>query len=152
MPAKAPSKAHLKKLDQQYNVMAALKHLKEIAAGKYPESSPEARELELWQENTEPLYRQQQYIDRNLAKKIVAGKFNFALSVKLWRYLADAAAQSYTKENGSGHGSSFGIFTTAHRDQLARRLAHDFAVRVSVPGFGDIDDEARKILEKPSRG
>lgn len=155
MPAKNAqhlSKAGQKKLAQQDNVTHVQVELDRIAKGSYPTAGTEAHELELFFENDRPLYERRRFFDQNLARKIVAGKYNHAMSVKLWRYLADEAAQKYSKEHGSGHGSSFGIFTTKHRDQLAARLAHDFAVRMSVPGMGDLDPTAREILEKPFKG
>lgn len=152
---KTMSKAATKLKQQKNNVVVALAELHRISHETFPKStSPEAHELELWQENTESLYRQQQSIELNLAKKIVSGKYDHTLSVKLWRYLADAAAQDYTRRHGSGHGSSFGIFTTASRDNLARRLAHDFAVRASArlrKETPQLSDQAEAVLEKVIR-
>lgn len=60
------------------------------------------RELMLWQENTQPLYRQELAIRANLARKMLRGTYDPKQAPKLWMYLADATSKSYKQEFGSG--------------------------------------------------
>lgn len=150
---KVVTKAEAKKNMQWQFVMRAADHLTRLVKEeKFPShETAEAHELELWQENDSRLVNQQTSIEVNLVKKIIAGKFDYASSVRLWQYLADSAAQSYTRMHGSGHGSSYGIFTTKVRNNLARRLAHDFASRFAnyiLFGTEDLLSPARALIEK----
>jgi hypothetical protein len=90
--------------------------------------STEADELLLFIENDGDLYRQQaQPIMKNLARKMVKGNYSSTLAVKLWRYLADAGAQKYTREFGGGGGNgSYGVFTPADRQEVAKELSRKF--------------------------
>ena len=82
-------------------------------------------ELKLFAENDGDLYRQRiQPIQKNLMRKIAAGKYSHELAVKLWKYAADDAAKRYGKEFGNGDG--FKIFSPADRKQVAQKLADEF--------------------------
>jgi hypothetical protein len=88
-----------------------------------------ARELALFTENDVDLYtRQARYIIVNLARKKKRGVYDAKKAVKLWMYLADAAAQKYTKMfDAPTYGSSYGIFTPATRRLAAIDLADSYA-------------------------
>lgn len=87
--------------------------------------APEAYELALYIDNDADLYRQRTLpIIQNLQRKWTKGTYDHAKAVKLWRYLADAGARKYTQEFGSRGGSSYGIFTVAMRNEVARWLAN----------------------------
>lgn len=79
------------------------------------------RELTLYAENEEPLYRLRQDIERNLLRKMRAGKYEAEKAWKTWLYWFDEAARRYEKEYGSGRG--YGAFTPADREQAAREWA-----------------------------
>ena len=64
------------------------------------ELSTEARELDLYAENTAELYGQFKSIIGNLTKRIDRGTYDAALAPKLWRYWYDAAARGYAREHG----------------------------------------------------
>jgi hypothetical protein len=88
-------------------------------------------ELVLYIDNDGDLYRQQTTsIMKNLAKKILKGTYDSTKAVKLWQYLADSGAQKYTKEFGNGGKTSFGVFTSADRKEVARELAKTFEASV----------------------
>ena len=91
--------------------------------------SIESRELALYAENNAELYRSRiQPVIKNLALKKVRGTYDTTLALKLWKYVADDAAQRYTKEFGvRGTGSSYGIFTVSDRKQAAADLAESYA-------------------------
>jgi hypothetical protein len=93
--------------------------------------SDAAYELALYIENDGDLYRQLTLLTiTNLQKKFTKGTYNHNSAVKLWKYLADAGAQKYTKEHGSRGGSSFGVFTVADRKQVAVWLADKYLEHV----------------------
>ena len=85
----------------------------------------EAHELALYAVNDGTLYRQRaQPIMANLRKKIRKGTYDATKAIKLWCYLADAAAQAYTKESGSGGlNGSYGVFSKADRALAAKEIA-----------------------------
>ena len=95
------------------------------------------RELVLWGQNDATVYRQSyEPIVKNLQGKLASGKYNHALAVKLWRYWADAAAKSYTKEFDVHPRSSFGIFTVADRNEAAEAMAWEFEIESRVQTGG----------------
>lgn len=81
------------------------------------------QELTLWQENTQPLYRQELSIRANLARKLIRGTYDPDQAPKLWKYLADAASKSYAKEFGGHGGHAFSVQT---RKDAAAEWARDF--------------------------
>lgn len=90
--------------------------------------STDADELLLYIENDGDLYRQQATpIMANLARRMLKNTYDSTKAVKLWRYLADAGAKKYTKEFGTpGPNGSFGTFTPAMRQEVARDMAESF--------------------------
>lgn len=105
-----------------------LRGKKRSRRGARPDMSG-TRELELYADNEEPLYRQKRSIEQNLVRKLAAGKYDRTKAVKLWRYYADAAAKKYTREFGS---SGSVIFSKAERDALAKREERQFFARVKA--------------------
>jgi len=93
-------------------------------------ADPQAvRELTLFATNDGDLYRQRATpIMVNLARKIAAGTYDGDKAVTLWRGMADAAAQAYTREHGDRAAKpSFGTFTPADRAAVALHLSGRYA-------------------------
>ena len=87
-----------------------------------------ASELHLFAVNDADLYRQRIVpIMDNLARKIAAGTFDAALSIKLWSYAADDAAKRYTTQHG-------GAFSPATRRACAALMADYYADDVAERG------------------
>lgn len=92
---------------------------------KQPADEVAAHELALYAVNEGPLYTcRAKPIMLNLAAKILKGTYDATPALKLWRYLADDAARTYTRQHGNGRG--FGIFTPASRDLAAREIAEHY--------------------------
>jgi len=90
--------------------------------------SSESRELVLFAANDENLYRQRIHpVLKNLAIKKAKGTYDPTLALKLWKYVADDAAQRYTKENGGSGNGTYGIFTPADRRDAAKDLQEEYA-------------------------
>lgn len=83
----------------------------------------EMRELELYIDNTEPLYRQSQAIQKNLLRKIAKGRYDHSKAPKLWLYLVNEGARRYVKEFG---GDGRIMFPLAGKKNLAQRYANQF--------------------------
>lgn len=81
------------------------------------------RELELYIDNTEPLYRQSLEIQKNLIRKIQARRYDHRKAPKLWLYLVDAGARRYVKEFG---GEVRIMFPLPVRRLLAKQYAAQF--------------------------
>lgn len=93
--------------------------VKKVHRRKNPET--EIRELELYAENNEELYRQRIIpILNNLARKIKRGVYDPEKALVLWKYAADDAAKRYGKELGNNDG--FKIFSPADRRAVAKEL------------------------------
>ena len=83
-----------------------------------------AHELELYLENDEPLYRRQQDAYLNLLHKMKRGKYDRERAVLLFQYVADAAANKYIREFGSGKVAD--TFNKATRTAVAVSLRDSF--------------------------
>ncbi len=109
--------------------------------------SHEARELELYAENTAELYPQLQAIEANLANKLADEKFVKDKAAKLAMYWVDNAAKRYVKEFGGGKWHE--LFPKADRMQVARRVVDSIETEYKA---GNLDDKltqaARKRREK----
>ncbi|MHB8107721.1 MAG: hypothetical protein ACYDH4_09905, partial [Candidatus Cryosericum sp.] len=99
----------------------------------YDNMSHEARELILFIENTEPLYRQDQYIAGSLNKKVKRGVFDREKAAKAYEYLADRAAKEYAKENATPREWNR-IFVPETRREAARFL-RDAYVEEHAPKY-----------------
>lgn len=99
--------------------------------------SHEAHELVLWIENTEPLYRQDQYIAGSLNKKVKRGVFDREKAVVAYSYLTDRAAKDYAKANLASMSEWNMVFTPETRREAARFLRDAFiaehAPKYAVP-------------------
>jgi len=97
----------------------------------------EARELELYIDNTAELYRQQTVpIQRNLSKKFKAGKYDHEKAKKLWGYLAEEGAKRYCKEFADGR-DWFKVFDVASRKECACALADSWKSEMECGNFHD---------------
>ncbi|MFW9875031.1 MAG: Rho termination factor N-terminal domain-containing protein [Candidatus Thorarchaeota archaeon] len=81
------------------------------------------RELELWIDNTETLYRQKMSIYKNLDRKQINGTYDKNKSVKLFLYMVDAGAKDYTKRFGGNWNT---IFNRDTRISLAEEYAKEY--------------------------
>lgn len=103
---------------------------------KLARMSDEARELELFIENDGQLYRQQYApIIQNLMRKRNKGKYDFALSIKLFMYLADAGAKKYHAEFGTPGTPWNEVFPKATRMEVAKSLAESFQAEAEAGGY-----------------
>lgn len=92
-----------------------------------------ATELELYIQNDVDLYRQQhEPILKNLATKMVTGKYDKVKSIKLWMYLCDAAAKKYCKEFGGSWNTMFSVPT---RKKVAESLNESFLMEYSYGNY-----------------
>lgn len=112
-----------------------------------------AHELALWAVNDGDLYdRQARAILDNLARKIVAGTYDADKAPTLWGYLADTAAQKYTKAHGTPGGSSFGIFGKATRQLAAVEIGEHYAEMLEERAAElAMEREARKPVKRTYR-
>ena len=92
----------------------------------YGDLSTEARELVLFSENEERIYRQEQSIYKNLDRKKAKGIFDIGKAAKLFRYETDAAAKLYTQEFGREDGRYAPIFSTKDRQEAAEFMARAY--------------------------
>jgi hypothetical protein len=81
------------------------------------------RELKLFEENDQQVYRQKMAVYQNLVRKLDAGTYDSDLAVKAFQYTADLAAKRYQQEFGSPGES---IFSVAERREVARQLRDEF--------------------------
>ncbi len=90
-----------------------------------------ARELSLYIENEYSLVGADnsigKAIEKNLLRKIKAGKFDLALSEKAWMYLMEAGAKKYSKEFSTGEREWSKIFNKPTRELVAHEFATTFA-------------------------
>ncbi len=86
--------------------------------------TPEISELKLWIDNDGQLYRQQKKpIIDNLTKKLTKGVYDKTKAEKLWMYLVENGAKSYTKRFG---GTWHKMFSMTDRKAVAKALNEDF--------------------------
>ena len=88
--------------------------------------SDEAEELVLYIENDEPLYRQEQFIFRALAKKKDRDRYEKARAPKAFAMLTNIAAKKYIREHGSPADKWNLIFSPIDRRQAALILVGHF--------------------------
>lgn len=85
-----------------------------------------ARELFLFAVNHEPVYRQIQAINKNLAKKKMTGTYDGEKAIQGYKHAADSAAKMYEKEFGGR-----GLFSPATRKQVAAMMVGHFNEEVT---------------------
>lgn len=92
------------------------------------------RELRLYGENTESLYRQRYLpIVKNLRTKMARGTYDHEKAAKAFKHWADDAAKRYEREYSSRpYGTTFSAET---RRCLAREMADDFRAQAKAGEF-----------------
>ncbi len=98
----------------------------------------EARELELFVDNDEPIYRIKMSVFHSLAKKKDKGRYDAKLAPKAFLPLVTAAAKKYVREFGTLGDHWNLIFTPISRRHAAVGLAQQFE------SWYDIDYQALK--------
>ncbi len=96
-----------------------------------PYNNDELRELLLWQENTDYLYRLEEAIRRNLASKITKGKYDSSKAPAAWQRLADVTSKSYKEEFGYG-------FSAKTRRDAAQFWTKDFEREVREMSLAEL--------------
>lgn len=92
-----------------------------------------AEDLALYLENDGPLYLQTQDCYRTLLARQKRGTYDSERAVKLLQYVADAAAQKYTKKLSSrGPHGSYGSFNRSTRTEVARVMRDHFEACVKT--------------------
>lgn len=116
---------------------------------EYQDLSIEGRELALYMENEESIYRHCQDIEANLAKFVAKGTYMLEGGIKAYRYAVDAAAKRYNLEHGSMGSKWSDVFSRSDRDKVAELFALNFIGIARRPElWGDLGDKARRVLER----
>jgi hypothetical protein len=109
--------------------------------------SDEARELKLYLDNDRELYeRLMRDYYGNLVKKLAAGRYNRALSPKLFMYFVEVAARSYCRDHCSSEREWSQVFDKATRMEVAEELADDF--EADIRESGDMEFITKHIPKK----
>lgn len=109
-----------------------------------------ARELEIFMDNDQGIYRRRLEFEKAAAKKMCSGKYDPAKAPKLFGYLATEAAKEYDRQF-SGHDWGR-IFSPATRSHVATALAREFEERVREHKAGkyhDLAPEVAALLDSP---
>lgn len=113
------------------------------AGGAASANDAEVRELVLFIENDEPLYRQRwQPILKNLANKKAQGKYDREKAIKLFMYLMEDGAKRYSTEFGGVWNQTFNVPT---RKAAAREFAENFEAEYKT---GAYDNYLTKVSAK----
>ena len=108
------------------------------------EQSIEERELELFIENDGDLYRQRiEPINKNLATKMVQGKFDISKAPKIFKYLIDDGIKKYNKEYGGGMS-----MTKAEKENLSKSLFNTFLSDAQDGNFNKLVPKKYQKFEK----
>lgn len=99
------------------------------AAGPLPPDDVEVRELKLFAENDQQIYRQQMAIYQNLVHKLDVGKYDPELAIKGFQYASDMAAKRYQQEFGVPGEP---IFSVAVRREVARQMRDEFEQNIET--------------------
>jgi len=109
-------------------VVSGIKKKNFIKIGSLPQYKDydAAREISLFADNDNDLYRQQKRpILINLSKKYKKGTYKIELASKLWRYYIDNAMQKYNKEFGSRGDKWYDLLSVSDRNLLAMEYAKE---------------------------
>ena len=102
------------------------------------EGKTEARELEIFIDNDQQLYRQQHLsIIKNLMTKRAQGKYDSKLAAKLYMYLVDNGAKKYVKEFGSKGDNWNKMFDKPTRMNVATALVKSFESEAESGGYDE---------------
>lgn len=82
----------------------------------------EARELELWIDNTRKLYDRKRAAEEALLKKVRSGRYDHALAPKMFMYVVAEGAKDYQREFGQMTGG----FRPATRMMVAKAFVKGF--------------------------
>ena len=107
-------------------VVSGIKKKSFVKIGAMPTFSDydAAREISLYADNDNDLYRQQKRpILINLSKKYKKGTYKVELAAKLWRYYIESAMKKYAKEYGSRGDKWYDILSVSDRNLLAMEYA-----------------------------
>jgi hypothetical protein len=94
----------------------------------------DARELSLTIDNDEPMYRRIELMNKNLAKKKYAGKYDRDKAVKLFEYATDAAAKYHKQHYPEAMEYTF---SKGSRVLAAMEYRDDFESRFNQGDFID---------------
>lgn len=139
---------------RRYEEIRSLKGLRGLGKGRKKlrrgprPGMTEVRELELYAESEEPLYRMHQAISKNLMGKLARGQYSRQKAHKAFKHYADLAAQKYTREFGGSGRSSYGVFSTKEREALAKREERQFFARVRARDPELLDMVPKKYRKK----
>jgi hypothetical protein len=109
-------------------VVSGIKKKSFVKIGSLPvyQDKDAAREISLYADNNNDLYRQQKRpILINLSKKYKKGTYKIELAAKLWRYYIDNAMQKYNKEFGSRGDKWYDLLSVSDRNLLAMEYAKE---------------------------
>jgi len=97
------------------------------------------RELELYIENDERLYKNQIIpIIKNILTKMRRGVYDHSLAPKLWQYLIDAGARKYVKEYGSPGDKIQNVFPASMRRELAQEFADKYKQEIELGNYDNL--------------
>lgn len=108
-----------------------------------------ANELTLHIDNTYRFYQTRRAIERALARRLAKRTYDPAKGPKAFRYLVDEAARSYSREYADGVADAKRLFPGSLRDKVAQTYAERFERAVAEERWGDLPDEAARLLRKP---
>lgn len=105
------------------------------------------RELELYAENDEALYRQSYVpIAKNLSKKFKKGNYDSELAQKLWKYHADRAAQKYGMDHAGGAKDGLRMFSPDTRRALAASLEDSWKSEMEAGNFMESSEVTESVI------
>ena len=126
-------------LDDHYKLDISLSAIEEYQEelksqnGPNKEMSHAARELALYAENTEQLYRSSwEPIVKNLDKKRAKGIYKSEMALILMKHHADRAAIAYNQEFGSGDMKWYEMFSVADRKEAAEHFLRDYETEAEI--------------------
>lgn len=101
--------------------------------------SAESKELVIFADSDTDFYREKIFpVRKNLSRKYIAGKYDHALSVKLWKYVADDAAKRYAAEYGESRNWNR-MFSVADRKEAAQDMADDWLAEMDAGNFDGVE-------------
>jgi len=93
-----------------------------------------AKELQLYIENDQKLYRQVESIVKNIQRKMKSGKYDHKKAPKLWMYVVDAGAKQYHKEHGTPGDKWTKMFDKQTRQAVAETMADEYRDEIEAQG------------------
>ena len=93
-----------------------------------------AKELQLYIENDQKLYRQVESIVKNIQRKMKSGKYDHKKAPKLWMYVVDAGAKQYHKEHGTPGDKWTKMFDKQTRQAVTETMADEYRDEIEAQG------------------